>query len=353
MRGRGLSCRVCIRLGILVFLCSGPAGTSLWAQQKYETADDTNQRLLQLAEAFRSKQTEYRIGSGDILHVEVFDVPDLSRDVQVSSTGFIGLPLLPVRVQATGLTTAQLEQKVTELLQVNGLVSHPQVTVTAKERHNHPITVVGSVRKPMMYQASRETSLLEVLCEAGGISEDAGNYVTVTRPAAENSPADEKGSAPAPDPKPAEPQSITIKLNDLVETGDARLNIPLYGGETVIVPRAGIVYVVGAVGHSGGYVLQSAGEEMTVLKILALASGLSPTAKAQQAVIIRRDLSTGSKKEINIDLKKIMARKSEDVALKTNDILFVPDSAGKRALGRAAEAAISLTTGITLVRASR
>jgi polysaccharide export outer membrane protein len=361
MSGRGLSRFASVGWSLLTLLATNSIATPLFAQQphpqKYETADDTNQRLLQLAEAFRSKQTEYKIGSGDVLRVDVFDVPDLSRDVQVSYTGFIALPLLTVRIQATGLTAPQLEEKVSELLQVNGLVSHPQVTVMLKERHSHPITVIGSVRKPMLYQATRETSLLEVLSEAGGITEDAGIYVIVTRPAPEVPPATETGPEATPvstaDPKPAGPQSITIKLNDLVDTGDSRLNVPLYGGETVSVPRAGIVYAVGAVDRTGGFVLQSAGEEMTVLKLIALAQGLKSTAKADKSVIIRRDPSTGAKKEINLDLKKIMARKSEDVALKTNDILFVPDSASKQALRRAGDLAISMTTGIAIVRASR
>ncbi len=323
-----------------------------FSQQKYETAQDTNQRLLQLAEAARSIQTDYRIGSGDILRVDVFDVPDLSREVQVSYTGFIALPLVPVRIQAVGLTAVQLEQKVSELLQVNGLVSHPQVIVTIKERHSHPITVIGAVRRPQVYQATRQTSLLEVLSEAGGIADDAGDSILVTRPAPEPPPASD--ATPVADgAKPPESQTFTIKLNDLVQTGDVRFNIPLYGGETVSVPRAGIVYAVGAVGHPGGFVLQSAGEEMTVLKLLALAQGLTGTARPERAAIIRREPNHREKNEINLDLKKIMARKSEDVALRTNDILFVPDSSGKRALRRVAEVAISMTTGIAIVRAGR
>jgi polysaccharide export outer membrane protein len=324
---------------------------SVCAQQKYATPQDTNQRLLQLAEAARAKQTDYKIGSGDLIRIDVFDVPDLSRDVQVSYTGFIALPLIPVRIQAVGLTSIQLEQKVTELLQVNGLVSHPQVTVSIKERHSHPITVIGSVRKPTVLQTTREISLLEVLSEAGGISDDAGSIVIVTRPT--DPPATSDSAAGPAVGIPPESPTITIKLNDLVETGDARFNIPLFGGETVSVPRAGIVYVVGAVDRSGGFVLQSAGEEMTVLKLLALAQGLKSTAKPEKAVIIRRDSSTGEKKEINLDLKSIMARKSEDLALRTNDILFVPDSTGKRALRRVAELAISMTTGVAIIRASR
>jgi polysaccharide export outer membrane protein len=352
MLGRCVPGSAWARQVVLSSLLILAAAKSVCAQQKYETPKDTNQRLLQLAEAARAKQTDYKIGSGDLLRIDVFDVPDLSREVQVSYTGFIALPLIPVRIQAAGLTAVQLEQKVTELLQVNGLVSRPQVSVAIREQHSHPITVIGAVHKPIVFQTARETSLLEVLSAAEGITDDAGSVVIVTRPAAD---LPESGGALAgtgPD-APLEPRSITIKVNDLIETGDARFNIPLFGGETISIPRAGIVYVVGAVDRSGGFVLQSAGEEMTVLKLLALAQGLKGTAKPGEAVIIRRDPNNGEKKEINLDLRKIMARKAEDISLRTNDILFVPDSSGKRALRRVGDLAISMTTGIAIVRASR
>jgi polysaccharide export outer membrane protein len=330
-------------------------GFAVSAQQKVETAQDVNQRLEQLASSFRSRPADYIIGSGDMLHVEVFDVPDLSRDVQVGYAGYISLPLIPVRVQAVGLTTYQLEQKLTEILQVNGLVTHPQITVSVREHRSHPIMIIGAVKKPMVYQAARETTLIEVLSEAGGIADDAGNVVIVTRPT-DPPPAGDSASKTEPKVDGARPepmQSVTISLSDLLETGDARFNVPLSGGETVSVPRAGIVYAVGAVDRSGGFVMQNNNEQMTALKLIALANGLKPTAKLQDAVIIRRNPGTGEKKEIGVDLKKIMARKSEDVTLMANDILFVPDSAGKRALRRMGDVALSLTTGVAVIRAGR
>ncbi len=93
---------------------------------------EANERLAQLALASSAKQGDYVIGSGDLLGVEVFDVPELSRDVRVNETGYISLPLLPVKIQAAGLTSFQLQDKIAELLQTNGLVSAPQVTVSLK-----------------------------------------------------------------------------------------------------------------------------------------------------------------------------------------------------------------------------
>src|ERR1700758_772004 len=107
-----------------------------------QTADQTNDRIMELAVADAAKQSDYIIGSGDLLGIEVFEVPELTRDVRVNETGYLSIPLLPVKVQATGLTPFQLQDKLTELLQVNGLVTNPEVAVSVKERHSEPITVI-------------------------------------------------------------------------------------------------------------------------------------------------------------------------------------------------------------------
>src|ERR1039457_352892 len=134
---------------------------------------ETNDRIAQLAAATSVKRGDYTIGSGDLLGVDVFDVPELSRDVRVNETGYISLPLMPAKVRAEGLTTFQLQDKLAELLQTNGLVSSPQVSVSLKERNSQPITVIGSVKNPMVIQAVRQTTLLQVLSQAGGVAEEA------------------------------------------------------------------------------------------------------------------------------------------------------------------------------------
>lgn len=315
------------------------------AQQKLETPQQTNQRIHELASAFQTRSGDYQIGSGDLLRIEVFDVPDLSREVRVSESGYISLPLLPVRVRAGGLTAFQLEEKLAELLQVNGLVRNPQVTVFVKEQRSQPITVIGAVRNPLVYQAIRQTTLLEVLSQAGGIADDAGSVVIVTRPAASEDGADPQAQTQA--------QTMVIKLRDLLESGDPRYNIPLQGGDVVSVPRAGIVYVVGAVEQPGGFVLQSDSEEMTVLKAVALARGLLSTARPDDAVVLRKDPANGQKQEIEVNLKKVMARQAEDIRLYPNDILFVPDSTGKKALRRLGEVGLAITSGLVILRAGR
>jgi polysaccharide export outer membrane protein len=313
-----------------------------------EATSDINDRISQLAVASETKQTDYVIGTGDLLTIEVFDVPELSRDIRVDETGFISLPLLPEKVGAAGLTASQLQNKLSELLRTNQLVSKPQVNITLKERQSQPITVIGAVRNPMVYQALRQTTLLEVLSQAGGMASDAGNVVIVTRahPASAAS-----GDAQTQDD--AESQTFTIRLSDLLDTGDPRFNIPLQGGDVITVPHAGIVYVVGAVGRPGGFVMQNDRDLMTTLKALSLAGGTTQYAKLNEAVILRRNPDTGKTQQIPVDLKKILHQKAEDKTLEASDVLFIPDSSGKRALHRAGDVALSLTTGVAIYRAGQ
>src|SRR5262249_171138 len=197
-----------------------------------------------------------------------------------------------------------IEEKIEEVVEANGLVSHPRVTVNAKERRSKPITVVGAVARPMVYQMDGPVTLLEVLAQAGGIGPDAGDAVIITRPVPSDTAFHEEPASdsepPAIGPEAAPPQqaegnaqtsasvtgaaspagpahapnAITVNLNELVENGDATNNISLQAGDIVTVPHAGIVYVLGAVGRPGGFVLANDRGQMSALKILALAGGV-------------------------------------------------------------------------------
>jgi polysaccharide export outer membrane protein len=398
----------CCATFLLLVLIVGSVRTC--AQTVLGTPQQTNDRIKSLAATARYIPHDYIIGSGDTINIDVFDVKELSRDVRVSQTGTIGLPLVPVRLQVKGLTETQAEQKIAEVLQANGLVNHPEVSVSVKDRKSKPITIVGAVGHQMVYQADRSVTLLEVLAEAGGVSPDAGDSAIVTRPTSEpvdtspamnnedvipssaqdgtssaapwpnsnvptsgdsavgpkqaitstapvtpvpntNFPSAEVATkdAPLPTMPPAVSDTITVNLNQLMESGDPVNNIILQAGDIVTVPHAGIVYVLGAVGKPGGFVLANDHTHMTTLKMLALAGGLNRTAKSDHAVIIRRDRQ-GQQHEQTVDLKKVVQRKAEDVRLEANDVLYVPDSNAKKALYRAAELAIGVGTGLALYR---
>ncbi len=371
-----------LSLCVLAAAVGGPASRA--QQPVLETPQQTNERIHTFSTAAQKLQREYVIGSGDLLSIEVFDVEELTRETRVSQTGTIALPLLPVRLHVSGLTEIQTEQKIAEVLEANGLVSHPQVSVTVKEKKSKPITVVGAVNHPMVFQADRPVTLLEVLSEAGGIANDAGNVVIITRaslgppadaadpdfgdaskrppapgPAgteAASSPAENKnspaGSAQDPNAKGAPlppPITITVGLIDLLESGDPKNNMVLEAGDIVTVPHAGIVYVIGAVDRPGGFVLSNDRSQMSTLKVLSLAGGLRRTAKAEAAVILRKDAG-GQQQQVAVNLKRVLARQSEDVTLNPSDILFIPESGGKRAAIKLAEIALALGTASAIFR---
>lgn len=319
-----------------------------YAQAKLETKQQTNEKIQELAGLARPQSLETPTGSGDLLHIDVFDVPELSRDVRVSESGDITYPLIPGKIVTVGLTTYQLEQKMAQLLIENGLVSHPQVSVFVKEQNSQPVTLVGAVQKPMVYQIIRPTTLLELLAQAGGISDEAGSEVIITRqPAAADKNDVNGGNGSAS----LDSQTITIRLQDLLESGNPAFNISIYGGDTVSIPRAGIVYVMGGgIAQPGGYVLQSHGEQITVLKAVALAHGLTGFAKGDQAVIMRKNAATGQKDVIPVQIKKIENRKADDMAMQSNDILYIPDSVGLKVLAKGGEAALVAGASVAVYR---
>src|SRR6202451_2871687 len=320
-----------------IFLLIGMQAS--YAQQKLETKQQTNEKIQELAGLAHPQSSESPIGSGDLLHIDVFDVPELSRDVRVSESGDISYPLIPGRIVTVSLTTYQLEQKLSQLLIENGLLSHPQFSVFVKEQNSQPVTLVGAVQKPMVYQVIRPTTLIELLAAAGGISDEAGREVIITQ---ERPAADKNGANGSTGNASLDSQTITIRLQDLLESGNPAYNIFIYGGDTVSVPRAGIVYVMGGgIAQPGGYVLQSHGEQITVLKAVALAHGLTGFAKGDQAVIMRKNPDTGQKDMIPVQIKKIENRKADDLAMQSNDILYIPDSLGLKVLAKGGEAVIA------------
>jgi polysaccharide export outer membrane protein len=330
----------------LAILCGAHA---LYGQQKLDTQQQTNDKIRELASLERAKPHDVPVGTGDLLHIEVFDVPELSREVRVGDAGDISFPLIPGRIQVAGLTVYKVEEKLEQLLIDNGLVSHPQVSVFVKEQNSQPVSIVGAVQKPMVYQLVRPTTLLEVISNAGGISDDAGSTIifmrggqSTTDPLADVT----KGSAPESDSR-----IVTIRLQDLIESGNPVYNVPILGGDVISVPRAGIVYVTGAgVQQPGGYVLQSRGDQITAMRAISLAHGLTGFAKADNAVIFRPNPLTGRNDIIPVRVKQIENRKIEDIPMKSKDVLYIPDNVGLKVLARGAEAGVAIGTGLAIYR---
>ena len=293
---------------------------------------------------------EMLVSPDDLVEVSILDVPQMSRVYRVSPGGEIVLPLLAQPIAAVGLTPVQLSHVIAEKLREAGLVSNPYVTVEVKESRMHSVTVGGAVKRAQIYPLFGGTTLLDVLSQAGGLGDEAGNTATISRGAVALRALGSAGG-PVDAALGAPPQVITVDLKRLLETGDPALNVDIYPGDRVMVQRAGIVYVVGAVNRVGGFPLKDDQEQMTVLKGIALAQDLKPTAIREKAVIIRkRPGAPEGREEIPVDLKKILAGRAPDAAMQPNDILFVPDSTGKKALRRAAEVAVQISTGLILWR---
>ena len=273
---------------------------------------------------------EYLIGPNDLLSISVLESPDLTRDVRVDADGTVGLPLLAEHPHVAGLSLAQAEALLKQKYKESGILNDPNITITLKELESKPVTLMGSVHQPGVFQVSGQVRLLRLISMAGGFGEDAGTAVQIIH----------EGDGDTP-------QVTEVKVEDLRQ-GRMEANVMVRGGDTVNVLPAGSVYVIGAVNHPGRFLLPSSGEQTSVLNVLALAEDLKRTAKPSHSVLIRKKGSKGEVEQIPVDLSKILARQQPDIPVLANDVLFVPDSTAKRAFARGLEAAIQLSTGVVL-----
>lgn len=257
-----------------------------------------------------------KIGADDLISISVHDSPELSRTVRVGADGAIRLPMLKRRLQAEGLLPGELENVIAESLRSEQLLVDPVVTVNVAEYRSRPISVAGAVRRPLTFQASGGVTLLDAITRAEGLSPEAGPEILVSR----KQPAGSGSSAAMLT------QRISVKA--LIDAADPELNLKLSGGEEIRVPEAGKIYIVGNVKKPGAFPVRDAADT-SVLKLLALAEGLTPFA-ARQAYIYRREARTSAKNEIPIELRKIIDRKSPDVSLQPDDIFYIPDNRGQR-----------------------
>lgn len=337
-----------------------------------QTTEDYNQRLEELRRSLASNTPEsqvadYRIGAQDLLEIKVFEAADLNRSLRVSASGEISFPLFG-SVQAAGLTAQELQALLE--FKLHKYMKDPHVDVLVSSVESHPISVVGAVKKPGVFQVRGLKTVLEMLSSAEGLADDAGDDVIIMRGAglrtafAQGNSQQQVGSG-QPSPSEATPardtpsasddlngstkESVRVNLKDLLETGNPRFNVTVYPGDIVNVPKSGIVYVVGEVKKPGGFVLKS-NEKMTVLKAMALAEGLTPTSVKNRARIIRTDAGGTEKVEIPIDLAKILDGKAPDPDLKPADIVFIPNSTGRYAAYKGSEAAISAITSLLVFR---
>jgi len=261
------------------------------------------------------------IGPGDEVEVTVYGAPDLSGRIRVSAEGNISMPLIDY-VRIAGLSSSEAESVIEAKLRENNFVNDPHVAVYVKEYNSSGISVAGEVAKPGFYSALGPHRLFDVLQAAGGPTDKAADKALISH----------RGQKDA----------TTVRISkDPAEM--AASNVDLQPGDTVVVPRAGIVYVLGEVTRPGGYVLNSTGG-ITVLQVVAVAGGPTHVASPGKTRLLRR--TENGLQEQQIDVKKLLRGKVHDVAVRDGDILFIPSSALKEALNASALLAGASTAAI-------
>ena len=300
--------------------------------------------LIALSAGAQPPVTTYTLGPDDQLLIRVLDMEELNdpRPVRIDKRGDIRLPVVG-RLHAAGLTVEKLESEIASRLKT--YLNQPEVTVSVAEFRSQPVSILGSVKNPGVHQILGKKTLFEVLSLAGGLNPDAGNIINITR-------AIEAG--PLPLPGVTEDSTRTfhvghVGVKAVMDAKNPSNNILIQPNDVITVPKADLIYVIGAVRKSGGFIL-SERESISVLQALSLAEGLDRIAAPKSAKILRQQGNTQDRTEIPVNLKLILAGKSKDVPLGANDILFIPNNAAKNAGLRALEAAITVGTGVAIYR---
>jgi polysaccharide biosynthesis/export protein len=288
--------------------------------------------------------SSYVLGPDDQLSIRALDAPEIAdKPLRISTSGQISLPMVG-RLRAAGLTVEELEKQLSDRLQV--YVRDPQVAISVTEFRSQPVSVIGAVNQPGIHQLQGTKRLIEVLSLAGGLRNDAGNTVTITR-------RKEWGEIPLPNVKPDASGEFTIadvSVKSIMAAENPKANISIHPNDVITVPKADLVYVIGSVRRSGGFVLGER-ETISVLQALSLAEGLDRTSAPRNAKILRLSGNDNrDRSEIAVDVKKILEGKTGDVWMQANDVLFIPGSAAKSATLRGIEAAIQVGTGVAIWR---
>jgi polysaccharide export outer membrane protein len=263
-----------------------------------------------------------KLGAGDLIEVSVYNVPELATKARVSNSGDVYLPLIDY-VHVDGLTQEEAQTLIEKRLSDGGFVRSPHVTIFVDEANSQGVTIIGEVTKAGIYPDVSDHKLYEVISQAGGFTPSASRKIAIIR---RNQP---------------EPIRIDLPRN---LADDLSGNIDILPGDTISVPRAPIIYVVGDVGRPSGLLVDNG--TLSVLQALALAGGTNRTAKLSGARILHKG-PTGTT-ETKVQVKKMLEAKAADVNLQSDDILFIPVSAGKIAAARTAEAALAMATAVSI-----
>lgn len=285
----------------------------------------------------------YRLGPDDQVTVWVLGVEDIARTpVRIDPQGYVDLPMAG-RIKAAGLTAQELKEEIARTLKT--FVQDPQVSVSIVEYRSQPVSVIGAVKDPGIVQVQGRKTLVEVLSLAGGPRPDASDNVVITR-------RKEFGPIPLPGAKEDATGQFNVadvKLKTLLEAKSPVENITIQPHDVIAVPRAAMVYVMGEVTKPGAFALNEH-EALSVLQALSMAGGVTKVAASGNAKILRTVPASVERQEIAINLTRLLSGKAEDLQLRADDILFVPNSRSKSVGLRAAEAAMQIGIGTVIWR---
>ena len=261
------------------------------------------------------------IGAGDLLLVHIFREPDLDAEVRVNDAGTVTLPLVGT-VPVLDLPPAEAAGRIAARYSAEKFLRHPQVSVTLRESASRQIAVLGEVARPGAIPLNSPRSLLDVLALAGGLLKTADRHIAIRH---------------------ADQSSVTVLVPNDAEGQLAAPRVLVSPGDTLLVPRAGIVYILGDVGRPGGYLMQD-DAQLSLLQALSLAAGASKTAAEGAGRLIRR--VNGVTTELPLHLKAIEKGKLPDLALQNNDIVYIPFSFAKNLAMGASSVAASASSAI-------
>lgn len=287
--------------------------------------------------------SSYLLGPNDQIAVQVLELPEIqAKSYRVDSDGTVDIPLAG-SVHVGGLTLAQARSELEKHLRSQ--VKDPHVSVSLLDSKSQPVSVLGAVNAPGTQQIEGSKMLFDVLAGAGGLKQDAGDTVVITR-------LKEEGALNLPNAvvDPATGRTTAeVAVRDLVDLRSPAANIAIRPHDEVFVAPGRVLYVIGNVRKPGGFTLS--GKRLSALEALSLAEGFGPNAAPKSARILRRANEADlARKQIPVNLKRILSGKAEDVALFPDDILFVPDSNSKKIISRTAEAALATVSGLIIWR---
>jgi polysaccharide export outer membrane protein len=249
--------------------------------------------ILSFASPSNGVADNYIVGSGDVLKIDVYDHPDLQKTVRVSNNGFIAIPFIG-QVQVKGMTIPSVTKKLTQLL-ADGYIVNPQVNIFIEEFRSKKAVILGQVNKPGLAELRGDMTILEIISQAGGLKESAGDTATIKRI------------------QGGKDEVLLVNIKSIMEGGDLSQNILIQDGDTIYISKGGMCFVTGEVKNPDAYPCD---KKATVLKLIARSGGFTGKASKSSVRIVRL---VNGKKTILKDLDL-------NTSVLANDVIVVPES---------------------------